>query len=246
MDPVTDDISLRLLEMEYNRMYQATFLRRPNRFIAYCLKNGEEVICHVKNTGRCRELLLPGASVWLEENHNPNRKTHFSLIAVQKGDRLINMDSQAPNAASYEAFQRGFQPSFITGNIQDIRREVAFGISRFDLCLTVEDKPFFIEVKGVTLEEDGIVRFPDAPTERGTKHLRELTRMRMEGIQTGVLFVVQMEGVRFFAPNGKTDPMFAEALIKAEEAKVGIAAWDCLVTPQKLQLRQEVPVYLNR
>ncbi len=219
-------------------------MRRPNRFIAHCRLDGEEVICHVKNTGRCRELLVPGAEVWLEESDNPARKTRYSLICVRKGERLINMDSQAPNQVAYEAFAAGFQPDFLPGKLEKVRREVTYGNSRFDLCLTAEGEPFYLEIKGVTLEENGIVRFPDAPTQRGVKHLKELARMRHEGMHTGVLFVIQMADVAYFTPNEVTDPAFTQALAECRKAGVKIAAWDCRVTPTQMTLRQEVPVRL--
>lgn len=231
--------------MQYKTMHRAVFLRRPNRFVAHCLLDGQEVVCHVKNTGRCRESLVPGAEVWLEESDNPTRKTRYSLISVQKGERLINMDSQAPNQAVWEAFTSGFQPDFLPGKPDQVRREVTFGNSRFDLCMTIQGKPFYLEVKGVTLEENGVVRFPDAPTQRGVKHVQELTRMRQEGMDTGIFFVVQMADVRYFTPNRATDPSFAQALIEAQAAGVKLVAWDCQVTPTEMTLGKEVPIYLT-
>ncbi len=215
----------------------ATFVSRPNRFIARCLVEGEEVVCHVKNTGRCRELLLPGAPVYLcRATEGAKRKTPYDLIAVQKGARLINMDSQAPNAAAGE---------FLRSRYAQVRAEVRYGDSRVDFL--VEDdtsRKTFVEVKGVTLEEDGVVRFPDAPTQRGVKHLRELTRALDEGYGAAVLFVVQMGDVRYFTPNDRTDPDFAAALREAAAAGVEIWAYDCAVTPDSMVIDAPMEVRL--
>ncbi len=225
--------------MQYpeNAVLPAEFIARPNRFIARCLVNGTEVVCHVKNTGRCRELLLPGAPVYLcRATEGAKRKTPYDLIAVQKGSRLINMDSQAPNAAAGE---------FLRSRYTFVKPEVKYGDSRVDFL--VEDdtgRKTFVEVKGVTLEEDGVVRFPDAPTQRGVKHLRELTRALQEGYGAAVLFVVQMGDVRYFTPNDRTDPDFAAALREAAAAGVEIWAYDCAVTPDSMTMDAPIEVRL--
>ena len=222
--------------MRYKKVLRATFLSRPNRFIARCLVSGEEVTCHVKNTGRCRELLVPGATVILsDERDNKMRKTPFDLVAVYKGARLVNMDSQAPNKVAEELLCR-LRPK------AEIRREVTYGDSRIDLALTEGDSTTFVEVKGVTLEEDGVVRFPDAPTERGIKHLRELERAVSEGYGAAVLFIVQMKGVKYFEANAATHLQFAEALRSASEKGVKILAYDCVVEEDALCAADPVPV----
>ena len=226
--------------MQYGKIHPARFLARPNRFVARVEMEQQEVICHVKNTGRCLELLVPGATVWLEEGTNPNRKTAYDLIAVEKGDRLINMDSQAPNKVFEEWAGAGnFQPGLTT-----LRRETTYGSSRFDFYWESSEKRGFVEVKGVTLEEDGVVRFPDAPTLRGIKHLEELMAARQAGYEAAVCFVIQMEGVRWFGPNDATHPEFGQALRRAAGAGVDILALDCTVTPGTLTIRQPVPVRL--
>lgn len=226
--------------MQYGKIHPARFLARPNRFVARVEMEQQEVICHVKNTGRCRELLVPGATVWLEEGTNPNRKTAYDLIAVEKGDRLINMDSQAPNKVFEEWAGAGnFRPGLTT-----LRRETTYGSSRFDFYWESSGKRGFVEVKGVTLEEDGVVRFPDAPTLRGIKHLEELVAARQAGYEAAVCFVIQMEGVRWFGPNDATHPEFGQALRRAAGAGVDILALDCTVTPGTLAIRQLVPVRL--
>ena len=226
--------------MQYGKIHPARFLARPNRFVARVEMEQQEVICHVKNTGRCRELLVPGATVWLEEGTNPNRKTAYDLIAVEKGDRLINMDSQAPNKVFEEWAGAG---SFQSG-LTKLRRETTYGSSRFDFYWESSEKRGFVEVKGVTLEEDGVVRFPDAPTLRGIKHLEELVAARQAGYEAAVCFVIQMEGVRWFSPNDATHPEFGQALRRAAGAGVDILALDCTVTPGTLTIRQPVPVRL--
>lgn len=226
--------------MQYGKIHPARFLARPNRFVARVEMKQQEVICHVKNTGRCRELLVPGATVWLEEGTNPNRKTAYDLIAVEKGDRLINMDSQAPNKVFEEWAGAGnFRPGLTM-----LRRETTYGSSRFDFYWESSEKRGFVEVKGVTLEEDGVVRFPDAPTLRGIKHLEELVAARQAGYEAAVCFVIQMEGVRWFSPNDATHPEFGQALRRAAGAGVDILALDCTVTPGTLTIRQPVPVRL--
>lgn len=226
--------------MQYGKILPARFLSRPNRFVARVEAEGEELVCHVKNTGRCRELLVPGATVWLEESPNPSRKTKFDLIAVEKGDRLINMDAQAPNKVFGEwAAAGGFREGLTL-----LRPETTYGSSRFDFYWESSKSRGFVEVKGVTLEEDGIVRFPDAPTLRGVKHLDELVKAHEAGYEAAVCFVIQMEDVCWFAPNDVTHPEFGQALRKAAAAGVEILAMDCAVTPQSLTMGNPVLVKL--
>ena len=225
--------------MKYENMVPGKFLCRPNRFVAHVQIDGNVQIVHVKNTGRCRELLPEGVQVWCEKNDAPNRKTKYDLICVQKGDRLINMDSQAPNAAAGEWLRGGGLP-----DVHQVRSEVKFANSRFDFAFQKEGKPCFMEVKGVTLENDGICAFPDAPTLRGAKHLRELTQAAQAGYGAYVLFVIQMENVQCLRPNDATDPEFGEALRQAERAGVRLLAMDCRVTPDSMTLRKAVPICL--
>ena len=220
-------------------MVSGVFLARPNRFVAHVAIDGKECICHVKNTGRCRELLPAGAEVWCQESDNPNRKTKYDLITVRKGDRLINMDSQAPNIAAREWLLSGG-----LGEITDLRPETVHGDSRFDFSFIKDGKKCFLEVKGVTLENNGVCAFPDAPTERGAKHLRGLARAAGAGYGAYVLFVVQMENVRYLHPNDATDPGFGQALRNAAEAGVQIVALDCRVTPGSMILNKSLPVVL--
>lgn len=226
-------------DVNYKNMIPGVFLRRPNRFIAHVEINGREEIVHVKNTGRCRELLSEGAKVWCEKSDNPNRKTKFDLICVQKKERLINMDSQAPNVAVGEWLCSGG-----LGEVSNVRGEVTYGNSRFDFAFVKDGKPCFMEVKGVTLENDGVCAFPDAPTLRGTKHLRELTQAVQAGYGAYVLFVIQMADVKQLYPNDATDPAFGVALRQAAEAGVTVLAMDSTVTPESVFLRQEVPICL--
>jgi len=226
--------------MRYTRVIAGTFLARPNRFIAHVDIEGQMEICHVKNTGRCKELLVPGARVYLEESTNPARKTKYDLIAVEKGNLLINMDSQAPNKVFAEWAAAG---GFLADRTQ-IRPEFTYGDSRFDFRLETSDKVYFVEVKGVTLEENGEARFPDAPTERGIKHLRELIRAKEEGYGAAVCFVIQMKGVTHFTPNDRTHPAFGAALREAAAAGVQVLALDCLVTPETLAIDKPVKVIL--
>lgn len=226
--------------MHYSNIQRAIFLRRPNRFIAHIEVDGREEVCHVKNTGRCRELLTDGATIYVEHHDNPNRKTKYSLIAVEKGDLLINMDSQAPNKVVGEWILE--KEPF--GKVKLLKPECTYGSSRFDFYLETEAEKIFIEVKGVTLEEDGIVRFPDAPTERGIKHLEELCACLEAGYKAAVIFVVQMEGMQHFEPNDKTHPQFGEALRQARKAGVEVLAYECKVTPSSLEITRSIPVVL--
>lgn len=226
--------------MRYKETEKAIFLKRPNRFIAEVEIQGKRETVHVKNTGRCKELLIPGAEVILEKSENPNRKTKYDLICVNKQGRLINMDSQIPNRAAEEWIKEGgLFPEEVT-----IRPEKKYGNSRFDLYVESPVRRAFVEVKGVTLEEDNVVRFPDAPTVRGIKHVEELIHCMEEGYEAYLLFVIQMKGVKKFMPNWDTQPEFGQALIKAEKAGVKILARDCLVTEDTIEIQEEVPVDL--
>ncbi len=224
--------------MRYGEVVRGTFLSRPNRFIAHVALDGAPVVCHVKNTGRCRELLVPGAAVYLEKADSPARKTAYDLIAVEKGNLLINMDAQAPNKVFGE-----WAGSFLPG-LTSLRPEFTWGDSRFDFRLEDGGGAYFVEVKGVTLEENGAARFPDAPTERGVKHLRGLKRAVEQGHRAAVFFVIQMKGVSYFCPNDGTHPAFGAALRDAAAAGVGVFAYDCLVTPESLAIASPVEVRL--
>lgn len=225
--------------MTYHDVIPGVFRARPNRFIAHVEIDGSLQICHVKNTGRCRELLVPGAEVYLEESQNPARKTKYDLIAVRKGKLLINMDSQAPNKVAAEYLPRLFP------DLTLLRPETTFGNSRFDFYAETRQEKWFIEVKGVTLEENGVVLFPDAPTERGVKHVRELCSCVKAGFRAGILFVVQMQGIRYFTPNTRTHPEFAQALCEAAAHGVCLHAVDCLVTPDSLVPASPVEIRLS-
>lgn len=220
--------------MKYSNIYKGTFLERPNRFIAICEIDGKEEICHVKNTGRCRELLVKGATVYLEKSSNPNRKTQFDLIAVEKNDRLINMDSQIPNYVVVESLNKIFD------DIAFVKQEYKYGNSRFDIYVETKTDKIFVEVKGVTLEDNGIVRFPDAPTERGIKHLKELQNAVKNGYRACVVFLVQMQDVKYFEPNYDTHPEFATELKKAHENGVEVFVYDSIVTPEEIVMNKKV------
>ena len=209
--------------MIYQNMIPGTFLSRPNRFLAHVEIGGRVETVHVKNTGRCRELLPPGAQVWCQKSDNPNRKTKFDLITVRKGKRLINMDSQAPNAAAKEWLLSGG-----LGPIENLKAETVHGDSRFDFSFTKEGKPCFLEVKGVTLENDGICAFPDAPTDRGAKHLRGLTQAVREGCGGYVLFVIQMADVQHLHPNDATDPNSAKLSGRPPQRVSRFSPWTAL------------------
>ena len=225
--------------MKYGKMVPGRFLARPNRFIAHVEIGGKTEICHVKNTGRCRELLPVGAEVWCQVADDPKRKTKFDLITVRKGDRLINMDFQAPNAAAKEWLLSGG-----LGEIENLKAETVHGDSRFDFSFVKDGKLCFLEVKGVTLEDDGVCAFPDAPTERGVKHLKGLTKAAQEGCGAFVLFVIQMPDVKYLHPNVKTDPAFGAALREAAENGVCVLAMDCAVTEDEMHIRLPVLVRL--
>ena len=225
--------------MHYTPMTPGIFLARPNRFIAHVEIGGQVQVCHVKNTGRCRELLVPGAKVWCQESSSPNRKTKYDLICVEKGSRLINMDSQAPNAAAGEWLRAGG-----LGPIEDLKPEYTHGDSRYDFSFIQNGRRCFLEVKGVTLETDGVCAFPDAPTQRGVKHIQGLTRAVQEGHGAYILFVIQMADVISIHPNDATDPAFGRALREAAENGVRILAYDCAVTPETMDLRDPVDIIL--
>ncbi len=225
--------------MRYENMVPGIFLARPNRFVAHVEIQGQVEICHVKNPGRCRELLPKGAQVWCQRSDNPNRKTKYDLITVKKENRLINMDSQAPNAAAREWLQAGG-----LGEISELRGEYTHGDSRFDFSFVKDGRRCFLEVKGVTLEHDGICAFPDAPTERGAKHLRGLTNLSREGFGAYVLFVIQMADVGYLRPNDTPDPDFGTALRAAASAGVRVLAVDCSVTENSMVIRDAVEVRL--
>lgn len=228
--------------MKYESIVSARFLARPNRFIAYVEVDGREAVAHVKNTGRCKELLIPGATVYLQDwgEEHTGRKTRYDLIAVEKGSLLVNMDSQAPNKVFLEWAIKG---NFIPG-LTYLKPEAKWGNSRFDFYWEAGERRGFVEVKGVTLEHDGLVRFPDAPTERGVKHLEELILAKEEGYETAVCFVIQMEGMRLFSPNDETHPEFGTALRKAAAAGVSIIAVECAVALDTLRITKNIPVQL--
>lgn len=227
--------------MLYSNIQQGYFLSRPNRFIAHVEINGVTEICHVKNTGRCRELLTERAVVYVQQHDDSKRKTKYSLIAVCKGNLLINMDSQAPNKAVAE-WLTDKQPF---GEIKVLKPECRHGNSRFDFYVETEKRKIFIEVKGVTLENDGIAMFPDAPTARGVKHLQELTDCLQQGYEAAAIFVIQFTGAKLFKPNYATHPEFAQALRAAQAAGVQVMALECMVTPESMCIGKSVPLQLT-
>ena len=226
--------------MKYDNIFKGVFKERPNRFIAKVTVNGEEKICHVKNTGRCRELLVPDAKVILQKFDTGARKTEYDLIAVYKNGKLINIDSQAPN----KVFGEWVKGSGYFGELTLIRPECTFRNSRFDFYLETAEKKIFVEVKGVTLENDGVLLFPDAPTERGTKHLRELAEAVKEGYEAYVFFVIQMKDCLYFTPNSKTDKTFAETLKRVSDEGVRVCAVCCDTTPDSLSISDHIKVVL--
>ncbi len=232
------------MQVRYPNITEGVFRSRPNRFIAHVDIRGQDTVCHVKNTGRCRELLLPGVPVWLTESDNPARRTRYDLVAVEKqtpfGPLLINMDSQAPNRVFREwAVDGHFRPDLTL-----LRPETVWGSSRFDFYWEAPDRRGFVEVKGVTLETDGVASFPDAPTERGVKHLQELIRARQAGYEAAVCFIVQMSPMRFVTPNDATHPAFGAALRQARDAGVEILAVECAVEPGILKACRPLSVML--
>ncbi|WP_294098278.1 DNA/RNA nuclease SfsA [uncultured Ruminococcus sp.] len=228
--------------MRYTNIHKGTFISRPNRFIANVMIDGREEVCHVKNTGRCRELLVEGCTVWLEHSDSESRKTAFDLVTVEKGHRLINMDSQAPNKAVVEWLRekKPFGDGFC------VYPERKYGNSRFDFYMESQNRKIFMEVKGCTLEKDGVVLFPDAPTLRGVKHIRELSRCLDEGYEAYIMILVQMSDVKYFTPNYDTHPEFGEALEKAAQKGVKILCYDCDVTPDSMTVGKPVEVKLGR
>lgn len=226
--------------MKYENTKRAVFLDRPNRFIAHVDLNGQTETVHVKNTGRCKELLIPGTEVILEESVNPARKTKYDLICVNKSGRWVNMDSQVPNKAAAEWIRAGrLFPEEVT-----LKTEKVYGNSRFDIYVESPCRKAFIEVKGVTLEENDIARFPDAPTQRGVKHVEELIRCQEDGYEAYLLFVIQMKGIREFEPNWSTHPQFGEVLQKAQNAGVHLLAYDCLIREDYIEIQDPVPIRL--
>lgn len=226
--------------MKYENIVKGEFIERPNRFIAEVVIDGKTETVHVKNTGRCKELLIKGRTVYLSRAANPERKTKYDLIAVDKDGLLINMDSQIPNGAAEEWLKKGN----IFSEKAVIKREVTYGKSRFDLYIEDDGRKAFLEVKGVTLEENGIVMFPDAPTERGVKHIRELISCMKDGYEAYILFVVQMKGVKYFCPNYKTHPDFADALKDAAKAGVNVIAAECSVAPDRIEINRKIEINL--
>lgn len=224
--------------MKYERIETGKFIERPNRFIAYVEIAGQKETVHVKNTGRCAELLQPGATVYVQKADNPERKTQWDLIGVKKGKRMINMDSQIPNKVVEEWIRKGN----LFPHATLIRPETTYKQSRFDLYVEEGERKIFIEVKGVTLEIDGVVKFPDAPTERGVKHIKELCEALEDGYEAYVFFVIQMKGVKYFTPNMVTHAAFGDALRNAQEQGVRILAYDCKVGKDSIEIHKEVPV----
>ena len=231
--------------MNYKKVVKAKFIDRPNRFIAFCDIDGKIEKVHVKNTGRCRELLTENVVVYLEESDNPNRKTKYSLICVEKGNRLINMDSQAPNKVVYEAIinKKILLPG-VNEEITFIKAEKTYKKSRFDIYLETKSKKIFIEVKGVTLEENDIVKFPDAKTERGVKHINELIEAKKDGYECYILFLIQMNNVLYFTPNNKMHKELGDALVNAKHNGVKVLAYDSLVEFNSITANKEVKVIL--
>jgi sugar fermentation stimulation protein A len=229
--------------MRYRHISKAVFISRPNRFIARVLVEGREETVHVKNTGRCRELLTEGCTVYLEGSENPARKTRFDLVAVEKlrsgqPPLLVNMDSQMPNNAVAE----WITDSGLFSDKSVIHREYTYGVSRFDFMIEDGGRISFLEVKGVTLEDGGIASFPDAPTERGLKHLKELIRAKNEGFGAYIVFVIQMKEIRQLRPNDATHRAFGDALREAEKAGVKLLAYDCIVTPDSMTIDKEIEI----
>lgn len=225
--------------MKYNKITEAKFISRSNRFIAVVDLCGEQTVCHVKNTGRLKELLQPDATVYLEESTNPLRKTKYDLVAVEKNGLTFNIDSYAPNLAAGEYFRNVFPDG-------TVRSEVKHGNSRFDFYIESQGRKIFAEVKGVTLIKDGVALFPDAPTERGVKHIRELIECTKEGYEAYILFVIQTEKADCFSPNDETHKQFGDALREAEKAGVKILAVNCNITPSEITINKEISINLRR
>ena len=227
--------------MHYENIKKAKFILRKNRFLCLIEIDKETVLCHVKNTGRLKELLTEGAEVYVQEHDNSQRKTKYSLVAVKKGRKVVNIDSTAPNKVFYEWVEKGY----FTDGVTLIKPETTFGNSRFDCYVEAGDRKIFVEVKGVTLEKDGIAMFPDAPTERGVKHLNELCECVKSGYEAYIVFVVQMKGVYTFTPNRQTHAEFADALANCKKCGVKVLCVDCEVTPKTLDISKELEVKLS-
>lgn len=230
--------------MKYKKIISGEFVSRPNRFIAHVTIQGQTQICHVKNTGRCKELLQPGSMVYLEESDNQNRKTKYDLVAVKKGDMMVNMDSNAPNKVVQEWLNTESCPILEGAENRYIKPECKYGNSRVDFYVEADDRKIFIEVKGVTLEDNGVARFPDAPSQRAIKHVEELAAAVEKGYESYVIFVIQMKGVQYFTPNEDTHPQFGKALREAARKGVHVLAYDCKVTEDSLCLDNPVEVRL--
>lgn len=231
--------------MQYEKIVEGIFLNRPNRFIAHVLIDGKEETVHVKNTGRCRELLIPGVKVILEDcSSNPNRKTKYSLISVWKDDMLINMDSQVPNLVVYNALNE----NNIKGvtDLTYLKREVTFNNSRFDIYFENEVKKGFIEIKGVTLENDGVAKFPDAPTERGARHVLEMIEAVNQGYRGIIFFLIQMKCPKVFRLNWKMDNKFSKAVKLASEKGVEILAYDSIINKNSISIGSPIDIELDK
>ncbi|HHV27793.1 DNA/RNA nuclease SfsA [Anaerosalibacter bizertensis] len=228
--------------MKYNNMCEGIFLERPNRFIANVLIDGKKEKVHVKNTGRCKEILIKGTKVYLEKSNNPNRKTKYSLISAYKEDQLINIDSQVPNKVVFDAIKSNRIKEL--ENIKVLKREVTFGNSRFDLYFEKDKESGFIEVKGVTLENNGLSLFPDAPTERGTKHIKEMIKVVESGLKGYIFFLIQMENIKYFTPNTSMDEKFSNALIEANKKGVNILAYNSIVKEDSIKINEKIEVLI--
>jgi len=228
--------------LKYNNMCEGIFLERPNRFIANVLIDGKKEKVHVKNTGRCKEILIKGTKVYLEKSNNPNRKTKYSLISAYKEDQLINIDSQVPNKVVFDAIKSNRIKEL--ENIKVLKREVTFGNSRFDLYFEKDKESGFIEVKGVTLENNGLSLFPDAPTERGTKHIKEMIKVVESGLKGYIFFLIQMENIKYFTPNTSMDEKFSNALIEANKKGVNILAYNSIVKEDSIKINEKIEVLI--
>jgi len=228
--------------MKYKNIYQGTFIDRPNRFIANVIIDGKGEKVHVKNTGRCKEILKEGTTIFLEKSSNPNRKTRYSLISAYKKDSLINIDSQVPNTVVYDSILNNKVDEI--KDIDLLKREVTFSNSRFDLYFEKGKDKGFVEVKGVTLEKNGLSMFPDAPTKRGTKHILEMIKAVEEGYKGYIFFLVQMENIKHFTPNTSMDESFSRALIKAKEKGVNILSYNTVVKKDSIVLNEKVEVLI--
>lgn len=228
--------------MRYLEVKFGEFSRKLNRFVAEVFIDGQLEKVHIKNTGRLIEVLKPGATVALEPSNNPKRVTRYSIIAAKKEEKWINIDSQVPNSVVYEALKKGKLMQFV--GVTDIKREVRYESSRFDLFYYRDKIPGFIEVKGVTLEQDGVAMFPDAPTTRGTRHVNTLIQAKDEGFEATILFIVQMGGCHLFTPYKDMDIAFYQMLKEAAVKGVQLLAYDCEVTESTIQLNNQIPIHI--